>query len=143
MGSAGGMGHINDSGWDAWEGVFYTRSTTRMRDVTDGTSNVLMFGEFAGGHNATNGLDYVLAWISASAMPTAWGLMPSPTTDPQRTRPNWYQFGSYHSGTVQFALVDGSVRQISVDVTDKPGERFFRMISAVRDGSPIPKGVAN
>ncbi len=83
LGSAGGMGHINDSGWDAWEGLFYTRSTTRMRDVTDGTSNVLMFGEFAGGHNANNGVDFVLAWISASAMPTAWGLMPSPTTDPQ------------------------------------------------------------
>ncbi len=143
VGCAGGMGRINHSGWDVWEGVFYTRSTTRMRDVVDGTSNVLMLGEFAGGYDANNVLQFNLAWISASAIPTAWGLAPDPTTDPNRTRPNWYQFGSFHSGTVQFALVDGAVRQISVDVIDRPGERLFRMISAMKDGAPIPKGVAN
>ena len=140
LGSAGGMGHINDSGWDAWEGVFYTRSTTRMRDVTDGTSNVLMLGEFAGGHDANNVIQFNLAWIAASGMPSARGLAPHPTTE-NRTQGNWYQFGSYHSRIVLFAMVDGAVRQISTDVTDEPGQRYFRMISAMRDGSPIPKGV--
>lgn len=142
LGVAGAMGKIDHSGWDVWEGVFYTRSTTSMSDVTDGTSNVLAFGEFAGGHDANNSLQYDLCWIAASGMPTAWGLAPAPTSDPNRTKGNWYQFNSYHPGTVQFALVDGSVRQISTNVTDEPGKRFFRMYSAMKDGDPVPAGVA-
>lgn len=134
---AGGMGRVNDSGWDYWEGIFHNRSKTSMSSVTDGTSNVLMFGEFAGGHDGSNGLAFTAAWIGAGPMPTAWGLAPPGT----QTRPAWYQFGSYHPGTVQFALADGSIRPISRDVIDAPGQRYFRMISAMRDGEPVPSDV--
>ena len=140
LGCAGGLGRTN-TGWDVWEGVYSNRSTNTMATVTDGTSNVLLFGEFAGGHSATNGREFNLAWISASALPTAWGLKPDTSSDSPpytRTRGAWWQFGSYHPGTVQFALVDGSVRSISVDVADQPGNRVFRMISAMRDGNPLP-----
>jgi len=140
LGCAGGLGRTN-TGWDVWEGVYSNRSTNTMATVTDGTSNVLLFGEFAGGHSATNGREFNLAWISASALPTAWGLRPDTSSDPlpyTRTRGAWWQFGSYHPDTVQFALVDGSVRSISVDVADQPGNRVFRMISAMRDGNPLP-----
>jgi len=144
LGCAGAIGRINDAVWDQWEGVFSNRSTNGMRDVMDGTSNVLMLGEYAGGHTATNNLDRSVAWIAASAVPTAWGLKPDTFGDPvpfTRTRPAWWQFGSNHSGIVQFAMVDGAVRSISLDVTDEPGKRYFRMISAMRDGSPVPSDV--
>ena len=133
---AGGMGHIGDPGWDYWEGVFHNRSKSRMSSITDGTSNCLLFGEFAGGHDSTGRLVYANAWIGAGAMPTAWGLRPPGS----QKYPAWYQLGSYHPGTVIFGLADGAVRSISIDVTDEPGRRYFRMISAMRDGNPIPDG---
>ncbi len=134
---AGGMGRINDSGWDAWEGLFHNRSTTKMRDAVDGTSNTLMFGEHPGGYDANNALQYSVSWMGAGPMPTAWGLRPPGN----QARNIWYQFGSFHPGTVLFALADGAVRQISVDVTDEAGKRYFRGISAMRDGNPIPSDV--
>jgi hypothetical protein len=103
-----------------------------------------MLGEFSGGYSATNKLDYTLAWIAASAVPTAWGLKPDTTGEPApftRNLPAWWQFGSFHPGMVQFAMVDGAVRSISLDVADEPGRRYFRMISAMRDGNPVPSEV--
>jgi len=138
----GGFGRVNDATWDVWEGVFYIRSTTNMSAVLDGTSNVLMFGEFAGGHDANNYLEWASTWIGSAPMWTGWGLRPSPTADPYRIRSNYYQFGSYHPGTVLFAMTDGAVRQISTDVTDEPNKRFFRSISAIRDGNPVPSDIA-
>jgi len=140
VGCAGGIGKTNTS-WDIWEGVFSNRSTNSMTSVTDGTSNTLLFGEYAGGHSETNALEFSTAWISASALPTAWGLKPDTSSDPMpytRVRGAWWQFGSYHSGLVQFALVDGSVRAVSHDVGDQPGNRVFRMIGAMRDGEALP-----
>jgi prepilin-type N-terminal cleavage/methylation domain-containing protein/prepilin-type processing-associated H-X9-DG protein len=134
MACAGGMGRVNDSGWDAWEGIFHNRSKNRMSSVTDGTSNVLMFGEFAGGHGANNSLEFATPWIGAGPMPTAWGLKPAGT----QKYGAWYQFGSYHPGVVNFALADGSVRNISHTINDAPGERLYRKFSAMRDGSPLP-----
>jgi hypothetical protein len=113
-----------------------------MNAVTDGTSNVVLFGEFAGGHDANNNLQFTVAWVAAGPMPSAWGLQPNPTTDTNRKLGNWYQFGSYHPGTVLFALADGATRQISIDVTDQPGRRYFRMITAMRDGGVLPSDVS-
>ena len=132
---AGGMGRINDAGWDYWEGIFHNRSKNRMSSVTDGTSNVLLFGEYAGGHGATNILEYALPWMVAAPMPSGWGLKPPGT----QTAPAYYQFGSYHAGIVQFALADGAVRSISRDVV----QSSFLMISAMRDGGVVPSGVTN
>jgi type II secretory pathway pseudopilin PulG len=137
MAVAGGMGKIGDAGWDLWEGVFYNRSKNKMSSITDGTSNCLLIGEFCGGHDANNRLVYTCAWIGAGGMPTAWGLRPPGS----QKYPAWYQFGSYHPGGVIFGLADGAVRSISTDVIDEPGKRYFRMISAMRDGEPLPDGV--
>jgi len=134
---AGGMGHINDAGWDAWEGMFYNRSKIKLADVTDGTSNCIMYGEFAGGHDANNRLEYTVAWIGGGGMPTAWGLKPA-----NSTMPAWYQFGSYHPGGVLFALADGAIRTITRDVVDQSGKRYFRGLSAMRDANVIPNDVA-
>lgn len=131
---AGGIGVINDPGWDPWKGIFYNRSTTKLRDVLDGTSHTVMFGEHAGGWNGTV-MEFAFSWIGAGGFPSAWGLTPvSPAT-----RPAWYQFGSLHPGIVQFALADGSVRQVSTNITDVSGKRYFRWLTATDDGNPIPQ----
>ena len=131
---AGGMGRINDPGWDVYEGMFHTRSMNRMSSVTDGTSNVLMFGEFAGGHGANNSIEFTTPWIAAGAMPTAWGLRP-----PGNQRHGaWYQFSSYHPGIVNFALADGSVRAIAETIDSSGYGSVFMRFSGMRDGNPLP-----
>lgn len=131
---AGGMGKIGESGWDVWTGIFYNRSKERMSSVRDGTSNTFMFGEYAGGYNSNDRLEYSACWIGAGALPTAWGLKPPGS----QKRPAWYQFGSLHPGIVQFGMADGAVRNVSVTITDQPGKRYFRMLSAMKDGKVVP-----
>lgn len=133
LGVAGGMGRINNS-WDRWVGIYYNRSKSTMADVLDGTSNVFMFGEFAGGHDSDDQLQYTAAWIGAGALRTASGVRPPGS----QKYPAWHQFGSYHPGGIQFCMADGAVRQVSIDITDESGKRYFRMLSAVRDGETVP-----
>jgi hypothetical protein len=62
-------------------------------------------------------------------MPDAWGLS---QTSPQEG--NWNQFGSYHTGIVQFALADGSVRTVSKNIDFS---NVFRWLSAMGDGRVV------
>jgi len=104
MGVAGFLGNIQR--WAAWstaKGVFGMRVTFKFRDITDGLSNTLMFGE------VTGGADFDWRWMMAGPMPGAWELNSTPTQ-------NWWQFESFHTGIVQFALADGSVRAISKNI---------------------------
>jgi prepilin-type processing-associated H-X9-DG protein len=92
-----------------WKGVFTNRSKHGPRDCLDGTSNVFMFGEAIGGL-AGGALSVGNAWIGIGAMP-AWPGLSKSTTESQ-----WYQFGSRHSGGVNFCFADGSVKSISRNI---------------------------
>jgi prepilin-type N-terminal cleavage/methylation domain-containing protein len=84
----------------------YVGDTTPPRgfaSVSDGTSNTWMFGECLGGDDGPGTRDYALTWMGAGSLPTYWGL-PDPA--------GWYTFGSKHSGVIQFAYGDGSVRRV-------------------------------
>ena len=107
---AGGFGAIGNT-WDRWRGAFYNRSVNRLGGITDGTSNTLLIGEYAGGYSDEGNLDWSAAWIGASGMFSAYGLTPQAYNG----RPAWWQFGSMHPGVVQFAFADGSVRAIAHD----------------------------
>ena len=78
-----------------------------MSSVTDGTSNTLMFGEYAGGWADDGGaMEFSACSIGAGGMWTAYGIKPAQP----KGRPGWWQFGSMHPGVVLFCLADGSVR---------------------------------
>jgi len=102
----GGMGKVNN-GWDPWAGIYYTQSTWSMAQLTagDGTANTLMFGEnstVAGKLAGTDGgTTRAFAWMGAGGMPTAYGFQPA----------GWYTF-SMHTGVINFAFGDGSVRSL-------------------------------
>jgi prepilin-type N-terminal cleavage/methylation domain-containing protein/prepilin-type processing-associated H-X9-DG protein len=101
-------------------GMMFNRSRTSLAQVAnrDGTSNTLMFGELLGGNSL--GRDRAMAWFGVGMMSTYYGL-------PQQTNPTpgagdsvdgWYHFSSRHSGIVQFAFADGSVRSLRRGDTD-------------------------
>src|SRR5207253_10294770 len=56
-----------------YDGVFGNRSQTKMGDITDGTSNTLLFGEALGGKTSPT-LDFQLAWMGCGALGTRLGL---------------------------------------------------------------------
>jgi prepilin-type processing-associated H-X9-DG protein len=86
-----------------WPGPYYADSRTRITSIKDGTSQTMGFGEILGGTN--NGpRDYVASWMGMGAMGTAFDFL-----DPAQ----WYNFGSQHSGIVNIAMCDGSVRTVT------------------------------
>lgn len=129
-GVAGHFGPIKRwASWKKLQGIFGQRTKNKFRDVTDGTSNTLLVGELTGdvtppiGTLAT-GNDLNFNWINTPAMVTAWGL--GKGTNP-------YRFNSYHTGIVQFAMADGSVRGISTNID----ATLYRYLAGMGDENVI------
>jgi len=110
----------NLPGWP-YPGPFAYNSQTKITDISDGTTNTLAFGEALGGAGPPATRDFVANWASFN-LPTAWGL----TATPQ-----WYQYGSRHTGVVNFAMCDGSVRALSVS----GNSAVFQYAAGMNDGA--------
>ena len=105
-----------------YEGVLYTNSHTRIRDILDGTSNTCMVGERGQNVSLTYGWpmcgrgypplgsgrkDHVLEMFTFSHG------VPSDNPD---SGPSNQKYWSWHPGGAQFLLGDGSVRMISYSI---------------------------
>ena len=123
MGCAGYFGNIPSgpgTSTDAYAGLFSNRTATRFSEISDGTSNVFMFGEVTGGKNATtNRRQYSHSWMGSGSMVTSWGF----------TVKTWNSFGSEHGNIVHFSLADGSVRKVSTNIDND----HFIYISGMSD----------
>lgn len=111
LGVAGRIGKISDTYWDQFQGVFSNRTKSRFGEMTDGTSSSLLFGE-AVGHVDKGEQIYTYSWMGCGNMPTYWGL-PGHASKYGNPPKAWYRFSSEHTGIVQFALADGSVRGLN------------------------------
>ena len=99
------------------DGIFYTSSRVRIRDITDGTSNTFLLGErgiktdFGWGWPICGGTECE-HYISAER-----GL--TPADNPPDTPNIERRFWSYHVGGNQFLMGDGAVRFLSTSIDHK------------------------
>jgi prepilin-type processing-associated H-X9-DG protein len=129
--------------------MFGENSTTRLTDITDGTSNTLAMGEqtLALYNGVTSSWAYC-GWVSVGIDPVgnwnttfpAQGLNiwnynhnPPPNNTPGQ-RATWYNAASLHPGGVNFVFADGSVHFIQQSI-DVPSLTY---LSRMADGQVIP-----
>jgi prepilin-type N-terminal cleavage/methylation domain-containing protein len=102
MGSAGFLGMVNVPYFDTRRGVFWNRSKIDFRDILDGSSKTLLFGESCGGPTSS------FTWFGVGVLATAFQIEESPT--------GWGAFSSYHPKTVQFCMADGATVALSITI---------------------------
>jgi len=111
-----------DGGWARrnGNGIMFNGSNTRIRDVTDGTSNTAMVGEITG---AASGYQ-CFGWGVKNHTDTGHGINGSYTTPggvASWTRANhapYMGLSSYHTGGAHVLLADGAVRFLSENISD-------------------------
>lgn len=114
-----------------FDGIKVTRKYAKitMASVSDGTSNTMLYGEKGARtdqYNTTEGA----WWENKGQLFPGWSTMRAWGDDLRMVADNELEsttqqgtFGSAHPGQVNFCLVDGSVRSISIDINT--GDFFY------------------
>lgn len=89
--------------------------STRMRDVTDGTTNTFMLGEVDFAPEGIPSANIGGLWAYGYAGYT-WGTTYARLNKKDGTNPNYGVFRSQHTGGAHFAMVDGSVHFLSENI---------------------------
>ena len=109
--------------YDALQGIFTQRSKTKIGQITDGTTNTLMFSEVTGDFDdpcRPSGRFQSFSFASAAGGITHWMQGTGATGTPLPWQNNvrcksGFRFSSFHSGgIINSALADGSVRGMSI-----------------------------
>ena len=127
LGSSGQLG-IGIASREPKKGIFHNRSETRMGSISDGTSNTFLFGEVTGSFTdpvRASGREWSFSW-NAGPQVTEWH---RPVYGYQNQK-RWNMFSSFHTGIINFAMADGSVRGVS---TSTDGQILVD-VSSMADG---------
>ncbi len=129
---------------DLYTGIFGSNQPLGLRDCTDGSSNVIMFGEFSNATAKWSGYwgsayaswdgPYALSWagnVAYTFYDPDHG-QDGPFTDPALPGVYW-RFGSKHAGTFNAAMVDGAVRTLSTNID----HLVWLRLGGMRDGQVL------
>ncbi|MBS0206799.1 MAG: DUF1559 domain-containing protein [Planctomycetes bacterium] len=136
-----------------WGGVFGENTRKGIRDMSDGSSNVLLVGErytpaeSSSGMAATIAGDCIWAGTPLTASPTSGSWLQALVVGECSTRINFGTstsgggapradtagFGSLHTGGSHFTMGDGSVRFLSENVDTNT----YRCLSRINDGNIV------
>ena len=115
-------------------GVFYVNSNTNIRDVSDGTSNVIAAGEVARLNNFPTAVGNINSSLQSS---DGWCWGGPATLFSTRLGLNkgihYESPGSSHPGIAQFVFVDGSVHAINQNVN----QTVFANLGNIANGIPV------
>ncbi|MEO2033359.1 MAG: DUF1559 domain-containing protein, partial [Planctomycetaceae bacterium] len=109
-----GTAPVSATGQCKGDGIFFHNSTTRIRDVTDGTSNTFVVGErvtrVAEGWHST--------WVGmvSKGEEAFQRILGSADHVPNDRAAHFDDFSSQHTGGAQFCLADGSVHFLSENI---------------------------
>jgi prepilin-type N-terminal cleavage/methylation domain-containing protein len=117
-GSAGFLGYTGLNYFDWRRGVFWNRSKVGFRDMSDGSSKTLAFGEMSGGQDSS------YAWFGVGVLAVAFKL---------NDNPGWGEFSSNHPKTVQFCMADGAVVALSTLID----EEIYLRLGSIGDDLPV------
>lgn len=97
----------SNSGWAPFVGMFTLRSDTRFGSIADGTANTYMFGEIIQRRSTwPDERTHMVCWIGGANLPMGtWNTTWAPGLH--------FMFTSNHPGTVNFAMGDASVQQVT------------------------------
>ena len=140
----GGRNGGNNDGLNAGNGVLCsnqqnTNPITRMRDLTDGTSNTLIVGEALPQFSQWNWWYNPNAATAITAIPLNFSLrrpLPWPCaagTNADCDWPNNYNFNSRHTGGGNFGSGDGGVRFVS----DNIDTEIYRGYASISSGEVV------
>jgi len=133
------------------DGIFCDGAWHRITDVSDGTSNTLLFGERS--HydpifdSQTGDHMYTWGWwafggdgdvLLGTTAPLDYMLPPTWSSEPAAQQQQEYElrlnaFGSCHGGGANFALADGSVRFIADDISPVT----YQALGTRANGEPV------
>lgn len=122
-------------------GVLYHNSSTKFRDITDGTTNVFLIGESRYQPCLPSSPTFTPTWATTvrvatgNTIPTNLAAAHNPingTANPGTSTMTSY-FGSNHVGGTHFVLADGSVRFVSQNMD----LASYRALGRRDDGLPV------
>jgi prepilin-type N-terminal cleavage/methylation domain-containing protein/prepilin-type processing-associated H-X9-DG protein len=128
-GCAGYLSNASSAMAQQYEGIYYANSKVKVVSVGDGTSNTIAFGEMASGRYNNNG--YRFTWMGAGSLSTEYGLAANRQPPDSPWHP--WQYSSRHTGIINFAFADGSVRSI----TKTADKNMYFAASGANDGIVI------
>jgi len=127
----------NCNGLTAGDGAFYRRDFAKKKtlmSITDGTSNTIIIGEDIPSINAHCTWPYANGVGGTTAIPPNVMKRPDGTLyDPYGDWPYLYSFRSRHTGGLQFANADGSVRFIRQSIP----AATYRALSTINGGEVV------